>query len=87
VCEGVADLAALPDGTLLIAANSPKNMPADGGGALWKLKEPHAPAELLKRFDGLKPEGVALTPTGKDVVVVFDTDGKKPLWIRLSLSP
>jgi len=87
VCEGVADLAALPDGALLIAANSPKNMPTDGGGALWKLKAPGAPAELLKRFDGLKPEGVALTPTGKAAIVVFDTDGKKPLWMRLSLSP
>lgn len=87
VCEGIADLAALPDGALLIAANSPKNMPPDGGGALWKLNAPQATAQLLKRFDGLKPEGVALAPTGKAAIVVFDTDGKKPLWMRLSLSP
>jgi hypothetical protein len=87
ICEGIADLAALPDGALLIAANSPKGMPADGGGALWKLSAPQATAQLLKRFDDLKPEGVALTPTGKAAIVVFDTDGKKPLWMRLPLSP
>jgi hypothetical protein len=85
VCEGIADLAFLPDGSLLVAANAPKGMDADGGGSLWKLSAPNATPTLLKRFEGLKPEGVALAPNHSSAVVVFDTDGRKPLWIHWPL--
>jgi len=85
VCQGIADLAFLPDGSLLVAANAPKGMAADGGGALWKLSAPNGAPTLLKRFDGLKPEGVALAPDHTSAIVVFDTDGRKPLWIRWPL--
>lgn len=87
VCEGIADLAFLGDGSLLVAANSPKGMPSDGGGALWKLAGPGQSPTLLKRFEGLKPEGVALAPDRHSAIVVFDTDGKQPVWIRWALSP
>ncbi|HEY1534913.1 MAG TPA: esterase-like activity of phytase family protein [Polyangiaceae bacterium] len=87
VCEGVADLAFLGDGSLLVAANSPKGMPSDGGGALWKLAGPGSAPALLKRFDGLKPEGVALAPERSTALIVFDTDGRPPLWTRWALSP
>jgi hypothetical protein len=87
VCEGVADLAFLSDGSLLVAGNSPKGMPSDGGGSLWKFAGPGSAPALLKRFDGLKPEGVALAPDHNSAIVVFDTDGRQPLWIRWSLSP
>jgi hypothetical protein len=87
VCAGIADLAFLPDGSLLVAANAPKGMAADGGGSLWKLSAANAAPTLLKRFDGLKPEGIALAPDQTSAVVVFDTDGKKPLWIRWPLQP
>ena len=86
VCEGVADLAFLPDGALLVAGNTPKGMPTDGGGSLWKLTAPGGTPALLKRFDGLKPEGVALSPDHASAIVVFDTDGRQPLWIRWPLS-
>jgi hypothetical protein len=86
VCEGIADLAFLPDGGLLVAANSPKGMPSDGGGSLWKLPASGPPA-LLERFDGLKPEGVTLSPDRSTVVVVFDRDGRPPLWLKRPLSP
>jgi hypothetical protein len=85
VCQGIADLAFAPDGSLLVAANAPKGMAADGGGSLWKVSAPNASPTLLKRFDGLKPEGVALAPDHISAVVVFDTDGRKPLWIRWTL--
>jgi len=85
VCEGVADLAFLPDGSLLVAGNSPKGMPSDGGGSLWKLDSEKAAPKLLKRFDGLKPEGIALAPDHTTAIVVFDTDGRQPLWIRWPL--
>lgn len=87
VCEGIADLAFLPDGALLVAANSPKGMPKDGGGALWQLSAAGTRPMLLKRFDGFKPEGVALAPDHKSAVIVFDTDGKEPIWTRWPLSP
>jgi len=85
VCEGIADLAFLPGGELLIAANAPKRMPSDGGGSLWKLSTPNAAPTLLKRFEGLKPEGVAVAPDRTTAIVVFDTDGRQPLWIRWPL--
>lgn len=85
VCEGIADLAFMPDGSLLLAANSPKGMASDGGGSLWKLARPNAQPILLKRFEGLKPEGVALSPNHSSVIIVFDTDGGKPVWIRWPL--
>jgi hypothetical protein len=85
VCQGIADLAFLPDGSLLVAANAPKGMPSDGGGSLWKLPAPNSAPTLLKRFEGLKPEGVALAPDHTSAIVVFDTDGRQPLWIRWSL--
>jgi hypothetical protein len=85
VCEGIADLAFLPDGSLLVAGNAPKGMPSDGGGSLWKLSTPNSAPTLLKRFDGLKPEGIALAPDHTSAIVVFDTDGRQPLWIRWPL--
>ncbi|HYQ02033.1 MAG TPA: hypothetical protein VER96_25340 [Polyangiaceae bacterium] len=85
VCEGIADLAFLPDGSLLVAGNSPKGMPTDGGGSLWKLDAANGTPKLLKRFDGLKPEGIALAPDHTTAIVVFDTDGRQPLWIRWPL--
>jgi len=85
ICEGISDLAFLPDGSLLVTGNAPKGMPADGGGSLWKLSAPSTPATLLKRFEGLKPEGVALAPDHTAAVVVFDTDGRPPIWIQCPL--
>jgi DNA-binding beta-propeller fold protein YncE len=87
ICEGIADLAFLPDGGLLVAANSPKGMPSDGGGSLWKLAGAGSTPTLLKRFEGLKPEGIALAPDHASAIVVFDTDGREPLWVRWPLSP
>jgi hypothetical protein len=87
VCEGIADLAFLGDGSLLVAANSPKGMPSDGGGALWKLAAPGGSPTLLKRFEGRKPEGIALSPDHSSAIVVFDTDGRQPVWTRWPLSP
>lgn len=85
VCQGIAELLFLADGSLLVAANAPKAGPADGGGGVWWIGAPGAAPILLRRFPGLKPEGLALTPGGGRVVVVFDTgEGQEPLWTELT---
>lgn len=84
VPQGVTDLLFLPDGRLLLAANAPKTGTPDGGGALWRLDGPDAKPVLVQRFtDGLKPEGLALSPDGKRVVVVFDRGAETPRWLSL----
>lgn len=84
VIQGVSDMSFLPDGSLAILANSPKKMPPDGGGALW-LRKRDGKIQLLRRFPGLKPEGVTPTQDGKSLVIVFDNDRKQPLWIHQPL--
>lgn len=85
VHQGIADLAFLPGGALVLAANSPKGAPADGGGALWKLESAKAAPVLLRQFDGLKPEGVAVSPDGKSLTVVFDTGQATAKWAHGAL--
>ena len=85
VGRGVADLSVLPDGSLVLCANSPKGMPSDGGGGVYWLKPGGSAAVLLHDFPGLKPEGVTPADDGKDLVVVFDNGFKPPQWTRLPL--
>ncbi|MFZ5441770.1 MAG: esterase-like activity of phytase family protein [Myxococcota bacterium] len=85
VPEGVTDLLFLPDGTLLVAANAPKSGAPDGGGAVWRLAGPDAAPVLVQRFPGLKPEGLTLSPDGRQVVVVFDRGPEAAQWVRLPL--
>ncbi len=87
VCQGISDLTFLPDGSLVVSANAPKGGPKDHGGALWHLDKPvgrTAPL-MLRRFPGLKPEGVTLSANGRALVVVFDTGTEVPKWIELPL--
>lgn len=84
VIQGISDMSFLPDGSLAVLANSPKHLPADGGGALWQVKKGEAP-RLLRRFLGLKPEGVTLTEDGKALLIVIDHDRQQPLWVRQPL--
>ena len=69
----------LPDGSLVLLGNSPKRMPRDGGGALWWLRPGQAP-QLLRRFLGQKPEGLALTEDRRALLIVIDRDREPPLW-------
>lgn len=85
VPEGVTDLLFLADGSLVIAANAPKSGKPDGGGAVWKLASADATPVLVQRFPGLKPEGLSLTPDGKQLAVVFDRGQEAAQWVRLTL--
>lgn len=87
VCEGISDMLFLPDGSLVLSANAPKGGPKDHGGALWHLPAPpdkRAPV-LLRRFPGLKPEGVSFSPSGRSLAVVFDCDQDVPKWTEVPL--
>ena len=85
VHRGISDLLSLPDGSLVVLANSPKGLPSDDGGAMFWLRPGSGSATLLREFPGLKPEGVTLAEDGRGLVVVFDTDREPPLWTRVPL--
>lgn len=80
VIQGVSDMSFLPDGSLVLLANSPKRMPPDGGGALYWLRPGTAP-QLLRRFPGQKPEGVTLTEDERALMIVIDRDRQQPMWL------
>lgn len=86
VSQGIADLAWLPDGQMLVAANAPKMSPPDGGGAIYLYRPSDERLLLLRRFAGLKPEGVGLAADGVSWVVVFDNDRAPPSWLTLGPS-
>ena len=87
--QGLTDLAFGPDGALYLCANAPKSGTADDGGTLWRIAQPRGgrmTATILRRFPGLKPEGVAVGPAGKTLGLVFDRDGGEPVWTTWPLS-
>jgi hypothetical protein len=89
VSEGIADLQFATDGSLYLCANSPKGRPNDGGGALWRVAKPKGDrmeAKLLRRFPGLKPEGVTIAPDGRTLTIVFDRNSSDPLWTSWPLA-
>ncbi|MBI5542274.1 MAG: hypothetical protein HY901_00170 [Deltaproteobacteria bacterium] len=87
VCQGLSDMVFLADGSLVASSNVPKGSALDPGGALWWLPSPAKPSSpvLLHHFLGLKPEGVALAPSGSKLVVVFDRGAEEPRWAELPL--
>jgi hypothetical protein len=40
---------------------------------------------MLRRFLGLKPEGISLSDDKKHIVIVFDNDRKLPLWLHIPI--
>jgi hypothetical protein len=79
---GVADLLALDDGRLLVAATSPTRGPQSG--AIWQLPV-NGEAVLVARFAGLKPEGISRGPDPGLLYVVFDRQQEVPQWTTLQL--
>jgi len=80
--QGIADFTSLPDGSMVLVANSPKGRKEDRGGALYWYRPGAGEAQLLRRFKELHPEGVTLDPDGKSLVVVFDNNTGPPMWVR-----
>jgi multidrug resistance efflux pump len=77
---GISELLFLPDGSLMLAATN------DRGGALFQGRQSGGELRIqqVRRFPGMKPEGLCLSPDG-GIVVVFDQQQKTPLWSRLEL--
>lgn len=91
--QGVADLlfAGSPP-SLFVASNAPKVARTSTGGALWSwAAQAVVPAaaviapSLLAHFRGLHPEGLAVAPDGKTVVVLFDPGTGRPHWTSFPL--
>jgi hypothetical protein len=85
VAQGLADMTSLPDGSLALVANAPKGGDPDGGGALYRYEPGRGEPRLVRKFEGFRPEGVVVSPDGKDLVLVFDQNADPPVWMRLPL--
>lgn len=81
---GISDLVFLADGKLALTS-TPSTADGDAG-ALWRIDNPQTgnltPA-LVKKFPGLKPEGITQSLSPDKLMVVFDTGGGAPLFEEL----
>ena len=83
---GISELLFLPAGGLLISST-----PSMGGGVMQTgylsfAKNPEGglmSAKTVREFNGHKPEGLSLSPTPGQVMVVFDGGEETPSWIEV----
>jgi hypothetical protein len=89
----LAELIALPDGrfaALATALGDGDEGRQDLGlhSALYLLQpqlgSDRPKVQLLQRFHGVHAEGLALTPDGKHLAVVFDEGALPPHWLTVS---
>ena len=81
---GIADLSFLPDGSLVITS-TPSTADGDAG-ALFHVARPQAGVlspRLVRRFPGLKPEGISLSLSPGKLMVVFDAGAEVPSFLEL----
>jgi hypothetical protein len=85
VAGGIADLLELPDGSLVIAATASGTDPREQSGSLWHVsgRARLSTPRRVREFAGLKPEGVARSPDGDALIVVFDTGDATPQWTEV----
>lgn len=82
---GISDLLFLPDGKLAITS-TPSTADGDGG-AVWRIDTPDAGTStplLVKKYPGLKPEGITTSFSPDKLMVVFDTGGGAPLFEEIT---
>lgn len=83
---GIAELLALPDGTVIIAATASGDPePSSQDGAIYSVagQTGLGSPSVIRRFAGLKPEGMSLDPSGTAIAVVFDLGDATPMWTEL----
>jgi hypothetical protein len=85
---GIAELLVLPDGSLVIASTASIGDPSSQDGSLWWAPAVSGDAPLeprrIEAFPGLKPEGLALSPTPGRLIVTFDRGSRTPRWAERS---
>lgn len=85
---GISDLVFFPNGKLAITS-TPSTADGDAG-ALWRVDAPESGALtpiLVKKFPGLKPEGITPSFSQDKLMVVFDTGGGAPLFEEIPWTP
>jgi hypothetical protein len=85
---GIADMTFIDASTLVIAATASGIDPTTQTGALYVAREDGRAlaATRVRAFEGLKPEGVALTPDRGALTIVFDRGSEPAQWLQLSLA-
>ncbi|MDB4938443.1 MAG: hypothetical protein JWP87_5415 [Labilithrix sp.] len=79
VSGGISELLFVDDDSLVLTS-TPSTADA-AAGALWRVDHPTGGAlspQLVQRFPGRKPEGLALSLTRGNVIVVFDAGSSTP---------
>lgn len=84
---GLADLIFLDEHTIAVASTASGFDPRQQTSVL--AVAPFAPGELaprvVRRFPGLKAEGLARAPDGKHLAIVFDRGAEPAQWTRMNL--
>jgi hypothetical protein len=83
--EGIADFTSLPDGRMAVLGNSPKGRAKDDGGSLYWFQPETGVVTFVHQWMGLHPEGVTLSETARELVIVFDANRDPPRWTRWPL--
>jgi multidrug resistance efflux pump len=85
---GIADLVFLDDRTLAIATTASGVEPAAQSGSLViaAIAASDMTVKRVRTFDGLKPEGLALDPSGEHIVIVFDRGSEAAMWLELPVN-
>jgi multidrug resistance efflux pump len=90
---GISELLFLPNGTLVITSTPSMDTVESETGRLWWTELDRADArsesvgvlsvDLHRSFDGLKPEGMSVSPTPGHLAIVFDTGEQNPSWVEI----
>jgi hypothetical protein len=86
VSGGISELLFLPDGGLLISSTPSTGNGSTTSGYLSFAKNPVGGlmnVKAIREFKGHKPEGLSLSPTPGQVMVVFDAGQETPSWIEI----
>jgi hypothetical protein len=83
--EGIADFTSLPDGRMAVLGNSPKGRAKDDGGSLYWFQPETGVVTFVHEWTGLHPEGVTLSESKTELVIVFDANRDPPRWTRWPL--
>ena len=71
--------------TLLVGATASGIEPTTQHGALYAVSLATLAATRVRVFDGLKPEGLAISADPTKIAIAFDRGSETPRWLELSL--